>query len=392
LDDLNRWLSQGRFDWRWIDGQARFMGSSVSNLFFRYPEIRARWLNRSSPTFQQSLVEIARKAMDPSHQSDPLVAPQRYHIRMTVETDPGAVSPGETVRCWIPFPQKTAFQPTVELLDASPEPVSIAPPDAPQRSVYFEQAADENGVARFRIEYEYVVNTRYDAPDPNQVTAFVPVDVRRYLEEQSPHVVFTPELIELTREIVGDAENPYVKARRIYEWIAHNIHYSYAREYSTLANISEYVNRHRYGDCGQIALLFITLCRIADVPARWESGWMLYPEAKNLHDWTVVYLHPYGWVPVDPNFGMAPYGHGDELSDEEKALVHKFYFGRITPYRLTANSAHGAAHTPPKRHWRSDTVDFQRGELETEAGNIYYGDFSYSLEILDRQPVTGEVD
>src|SRR5262249_46362433 len=41
-DEYERWIHEGRFDTREIDGQLRFMGSSISNLFFRYPELYAR--------------------------------------------------------------------------------------------------------------------------------------------------------------------------------------------------------------------------------------------------------------------------------------------------------------------------------------------------------------
>src|SRR5437868_5931373 len=36
--ELDKWVSEGRFDSREIDGQRYFMSSSVSNLYFRYPE------------------------------------------------------------------------------------------------------------------------------------------------------------------------------------------------------------------------------------------------------------------------------------------------------------------------------------------------------------------
>ena len=41
-EEYNQWIDQGRFDSREIDGEGRFMVSSVPNLFFRYPELNAR--------------------------------------------------------------------------------------------------------------------------------------------------------------------------------------------------------------------------------------------------------------------------------------------------------------------------------------------------------------
>ena len=66
-----------------------------------------------------------------------------------------------------------------------------------------------------------------------------------------------------------------------------------------------------YGDCGQEAMLFITLCRLNGVPARWQSGWNTFSRDKSNHDWTEIYLAPYGWMPADPYMGAL----GDALRD-----------------------------------------------------------------------------
>ncbi|MBM2846768.1 MAG: transglutaminase protein, partial [Bacteroidetes bacterium] len=41
-EEFVRWVKEGRFDRRMIDGEARFVGVSRSNLFFRYPDAVAR--------------------------------------------------------------------------------------------------------------------------------------------------------------------------------------------------------------------------------------------------------------------------------------------------------------------------------------------------------------
>src|SRR5690349_326273 len=41
-EEFDAWTKEGRFDSREIDGERRFMSSSVSNLFFRYPELNPR--------------------------------------------------------------------------------------------------------------------------------------------------------------------------------------------------------------------------------------------------------------------------------------------------------------------------------------------------------------
>ena len=256
--------------------------------------------------------------------------------------------------------------------------------DYPMRSLYFEQPSNGGEPTEFKATYTVTTYPRRYELDPERVAAVSQTDngyYDFYTSEEPPHVVFSDRIRNLADEMVGEETNPVRKARRIYDSLAQTKHYSYAREYSTIRCIPEYVLDNGYGDCGQIALTFITLCRAAGVPARWQSGWIMYPDWANLHDWTDIYVAPYGWVPVDPDFGMEFQATHDYLAPEELKHLQDFYFGGLDAYRLTVNRRHGYPHYPPKKDFRSDNVDFQRGELETAGGeNIYFGDFSYRLE------------
>ncbi len=59
-----------------------------------------------------------------------------------------------------------------------------------------------------------------------------------------------------------------------------------------------------------------------------------------------------------------------------------FYLGGIDPYRMVVNTDYGQYLSPRKKYPRSETVDFQRGEVEWKGGNLYFNKWSYSLEIL----------
>jgi hypothetical protein len=53
---------------------------------------------------------------------------------------------------------------------------------------------------------------------------------------------------------------------------------------------------------------------------------------------------------------------------------------------MIANSDHNQALHPPKASMRSDNVDFQRGELEWGAHNIYFDQYSYGLKVNEIKP------
>ena len=168
-------------------------------------------------------------------------------------------------------------------------------------------------------------------------------------------------------------DNPVEKAQRIFTYISRHFPWASAREYSTIDNIPMYVLRNRHGDCGQVSLLFITLCRICGIPAHFQSGFMMHPFGHNLHDWAEVYFEGVGWVPVDQSFGICEYA----TSQTERL----FYMGGIDSWRMIVNTDYGMPLSPKKKYPRSETVDFQRGEVEWKKGNLYFDQWDWDIQI-----------
>ncbi|MCX7918513.1 MAG: hypothetical protein N3A72_02665 [bacterium] len=386
-DELANWEAEGKFDVKIIDGEKYYLGSSVSNLIWRYPEIAAREIAPKSDTYDKSVWKEYLKIRKAAEKSpyDRYIYPKKYRVKMTITVKSNEVPAGKTVRCWMPYPVARPQQQDLRFIRSNPAPKWIGEPDQDMRAVYFERVAEKDKPTVFELEYRFKVYSVYTRIDPNKVVPYQRGNpaVDKFLEEQPPHVMFIPEFRNISQEIVGNETNPYWKAKKIYDWIGTNILYSYAHEYSTIRNISETTFKRRYGDCGEEALLFITLCRMNGIPARWQTAWTMYPtrEGSGMHDWTEIYLDPYGWVPVDPHRAIHFTRYAVGLTDDQKRELHDFYFGNMDPYRLVANKDHGVPLYPPKNAVRSDTVDFQRGEVEYDDVNLYYGQFSYKMEI-----------
>ena len=388
--EFDQWVKEGRFDSRMIDGELRFVETSVSNLFFRHPALNSRRVKPRSPeavdlAFLENALAIQSAAR---REGKPYVLPKRFRASMTVTVKSNAVAPGETIRAWLPVPRRYPFQDQFEWLGSAPPMLNLCAPTSAIRSAYFEQVARTNAPTVFRMDYAYTAHGVWFDPQPGRVVA---ADLKKNPElkqftAEAPHVVFTEKIRKLSRELAGGETNALLKARRCYDWISENIRYSFAREYSTLGNISDYCLTNRYGDCGQEALLFITLCRLNGIPARWQSGWSLFPDAETIHDWCEIYLAPYGWMPVDPYMGIYAMQYATTLTTDQKEALRSFYFGGLTQYRMIANSDHNQVLDPVKSSLRSDDVDFQRGELEAGGKNLYFDQFNYSLSREEMLP------
>lgn len=384
-DEYETWVAEGRFDTRMIDSVTYFMGSSRSNLFFRYPELRTRRLDSPdlSP-FERSTLEAVRTIRQAAlERGAPFVLPKHFRNTMTVTLKPNAVPDGETVRAWLPVPRAFPHQLSIAIRSSSSPVKNLDEMNSSIRSVYLEQKAEKGKPTMFSVEYDY---TAFGIWFNLQETALQPYDttdvVYREFTREGPHVVFNNRIRSLSAQLAGLETNPLAKAKAFYEWISENIQYSYALEYSTIRNISDYCATKGYGDCGQTALLFITLCRSNGIPARWQSGWLTIPGGKTIHDWTEIYLNPYGWVPVDPYMGVFAMQYFN-LPIEQRKEIRDFYFGGLDQYRMAANSDHSQELRPPKQSMRSDNVDFQRGELEYDVTNIYFDKYSYSLKVVE---------
>ncbi len=375
LDEFNELIRKGKIDCREIDGKTMFFKNFIYNFFKLNKDWKKRRVKREDP-----LREKARKALF-KHQDRIVeltkdvggyVSCAKFRIRHTIRIKASALSRGEEVKVWIPIPRRCELHPEVKIMAYHPVKPYIAHEEIPQRTAYFEADYNGKGDMTFWIEYEYVarayyrrVKTDYVRPYDEESDIYI-----RYTSEQEPHIAFTPHLEELAREIVKGEDNPYLKAKRIFDWIVKNITYNLPYEYIVYDNIPEYVVRDRRGDCGMQALLFITLCRIAGIPARWQSGWYMNPIKPGMHDWGQFYVEPYGWMYADPSFaGSMPRERKD------------FYFGNIDGFRMAANNDIATQFDPPKRYFRSDPVDNQRGEVETEAGNLYYDKWDFEVEI-----------
>ena len=386
-EEFARWRRAGLFESQVIDGQVRYFNRAPSNLFRLSAEARER---QAEPRpFYDSPFEVRQQTHHAEVRDQALasgrrsVAPRRVQVTQTLTVDAGAVPAGETVRAWIPFPRAIPGQQEgIRLLDSTPARHRLAPESALQRTAYFEAPAVAGQPTAFSVRYELTVFGQYVDVDPERVVPVEPTPaLAPYLAERAPHVLFTDAMRLFSEQVVGDERNPYRIARKLFDAVD-RIPWAGAREYSTITNLGDYALKAGHADCGQQTLLLITLLRLNGIPARWQSGWIFSDERyNNMHDWGWLYLAPYGWLPMDVTFGRLP--------GSDPTLEH-FYLGGFDAYRIAFNDDYSRPLVPAKQHFRSETVDLQRGEAEWSGGNLYFDQWKYGFEWKLLPLATGE--
>lgn len=367
--DVRDLLASGWLDTRMVDGERRFHEDSASSLLKANAELARRAGQAFSPA---------------SDVLDPVIAKIRQrgelsmalHLRATLSIRDHAFTPGETYRVHLPVPTPTMQQRDVHILDIRPNPKHIARESAPQRTAFFEETLANN--APFVAEYRYRWHCAYaDVWDGEPFVAYpdAPPPTEHDLKECLPHIAFTPYLKQLALEVRGDEVIPIRIVRRIYDFITSRVRYAYVRAYRLIENGAEYAATNLRGDCGLQALLFITLCRILGIPARWESGLMADPTYIGSHDWAQFYTEAWGWLPADCSFGGAAYR-------KDNPERRRFYLGNLDPWRMASNTAYFAPFQPPCLHPRNDPYDSQRGEVETQERALSAGDVATRFEMV----------
>ena len=223
----------------------------------------------------------------------------------------------------------------------------------------------DRDVMVFRVLFEYTSYAQYQEIDVKKV---VSVDTlsqvyKKYAEKECS----TDYLRELSQNIIKDVTNPYLKAKRIYEWISKNMTWTFPDNVSSYFEC-DYDAKRKRGDCGNWSDLFIKLCRLNNIPARGEGGWKVRPNRDHAaHSWAEIYIEPYGWLPVDPTFGS-------HLINNKNNKLKYGYFCDIDQYRLITYT--GIEPTYPLGIFGSS---LQLGYFEWRGGEI--GDDKFNLKI-----------
>jgi transglutaminase/protease-like cytokinesis protein 3 len=133
---------------------------------------------------------------------------------------------------------------------------------------------------------------------------------------------------------------------------------------------------HLVGDCGEYSSLFVTMCRIAGIPARNETGFVLFPETKNVieHGWASIYLETHGWMTIDTQWAQI------EKNEGRDPLM---YFFKQPDYRIIFTHGFNVLLTPSipeqwyptyKKYWKNQCLPITINSVQTLQPLIFTAD------------------
>ncbi len=148
--------------------------------------------------------------------------------------------------------------------------------------------------------------------------------VKEYTTETRYWDIKNRTLIDITKSVVDGAEGPVEVAGRIAKWLSSRIEY---RVLPTRAGSdgSLFIKNSKViliGDCSEVSDVYVTMARIAGLPARVAFGMLLENRSRTFywintsqeefeqhwggHAWSQVYIPRWGWVDVELLEGFLP--------------------------------------------------------------------------------------
>ena len=364
-EDVRNWEADTSLEYHLVDGKKMYYVAFPYNLFKLCKEAEQRRVkDNGKPRRKKKYDHIKHKKAvirEAEKTGFPYVLPKRVKVCMTFFEKADGIPDGTVIRGWLPVARDIEKQQDITLTSVHPEPAFISNSGGHlNASVYVEKQVNRDSSATaywrdnlenppqewrysfdkperfvtddavlFQIIFEYTACGVYRNISPADILPFdtSAPEYTMYTREEEPHLKFTPALKTLSRQIIGNEENYYLKAKKIYEYICRNVPWT-SPDYSSADCLADNIAKLKRGDCGSKAFLFVALCRLNGIPARLQGGWLTRPfKGHTQHGWAQMYVEPYGWLTVDPDAGS-------HLIDNKDDKLKYFHFGNCESYRL----------------------------------------------------------
>ena len=195
--------------------------------------------------------------------------------------------------------------------------------------------------------------------DPSKAKPLTDADRARFATylTANKHVEIDDEIRQLADQIVGDEANPVLAARKLYDWVLHNIEYwvkDPKNKKASPVGSTTYCLTFRTGNCTDFESLWTSLARAKGIPTRIVYGSFFKPDLngydldQSYHCWATFYAPGLGWIPHDVAVADMYAGEFEVTSDNETLMRRttadgvfgpdpakvEYYFGNLDERRM----------------------------------------------------------
>ncbi len=346
---INAWVSSGEIEHCTWDGVDHFYSDAASNLRFSHIA-----LLQANSTVEESYRDLLLSFdTSPANSSQPYHNPVTYQATHTLAVPRQELPATGLLQVWFPLPINNGPQ-TVVIESITPDTYVKQSPSVDQdigllyMEVPLEQLQDDLNI---QIKFSFIHYQQSFLIDPDNVGTY---DKTSNLYQQYTrsygNTEITPAIQDLAQQIVGDETNPYLSARKIYDYIVNNVTYAYMPHMimwpRTSQTESTYVHQYQRGDCGAQCLYFSAMCRSLGIPARTTGGWQLFTGQFGSHFWAEFYLPNYGWIPVDTSAAQLGF-YPSNITDQQRQAFIGYFFANQDSMRCVVQKDIDLALIPP---------------------------------------------
>ncbi len=184
----------------------------------------------------------------------------------------------------------------------TPDLFSTALDNWSQMIAFYERAipGGETSITYYEVNAT-IYNITFDI-DPENVFGPIPdVILNKYTADATMYNLTNQTLQDAVQEAIGSETNLYWKAKLLHDYVKDHLYYHMDGKWDE----APVVLLQGHGSCTEYTWLYIALCRIAGIPARYVGGTVMTTTGVTPHNdtvfhrWSQIYLPNYGWIPVD---------------------------------------------------------------------------------------------
>lgn len=223
------------------------------------------------------------------------------------------------IRIWVAKSADSELQ-GIKKFSILPVPQKIYQDTQRNKILYFDFKNQKKIEVKFNVKA--VLKQNKIELDRNKILA--PKNILKRYTKNERFLEQISEIKKLTKEITENYKNDLDKIKSIFIFVAKNFKYCYPIKKRGVKNLDL---KKLKGDCGEYSSLFVAMCRILKIPAKNNTGFVIFPSQRKIseHGWASIYLKPYGWIDMDPQFASL---------EKNINIGLKKYFGQRIDYRI----------------------------------------------------------